>query len=407
MNYNVDMVDLHKQPDENEEQYIWRLGRAKDSGQLDMDWTGIAEIINKECREDIEDYRNESAYRKPYQQSKRFYEAGVFKDLTAEQYIKLMQEEKREVIKEKQKLRDERTDYQRSMREDARRESFVDNIERVFTNTIGSLEFKDDQPIINSDEDMIICLSDLHAGIEVKNWWNTYDSEILKDRLNKYLLNIREIQNLHNCKECLLVLGGDALSGLIHPNLRLQNNEDVIQQLKLVIDYIGDFIKELQSYFQTIKVYGVAGNHSRISPSKEESLKGENLEEMLLYCLNLKFANNTGVKICEDLRIDNTIGCFRTRGGKLFYLVHGDKDSVSNVVQNLTLMTGVKPDGIIMGHRHHNAMETVHGVKIIQCGCVVGTDDYCVDKRITGKPEQVCIITDNKQAVKCFYDVEL
>ena len=142
-------------------------------------------------------------------------------------------------------------------------------------------------------------------------------------------------------------------------------------------------------------------------PNKEDNLKGENLEEMLLYCLNLKFSDNPGVEICEDSRIDNTICCFRTRGNQLFYVVHGDKDSVNNVVQNLTLMTGTKPDGIIMGHRHHNALETVHGVKIVQCGCVVGADDYCIDKRITGKPEQMCIITDNKQAVKCLYDVTL
>ena len=61
------MVELKKLPNENEEQFIWRLGRAKDSGELDMEWDKIAEIINKECRTDEDEYRNESAYRKPYQ----------------------------------------------------------------------------------------------------------------------------------------------------------------------------------------------------------------------------------------------------------------------------------------------------------------------------------------------------
>lgn len=400
------MVDLHKQPEENEEKYVWRLCQAKDNGQLDMDWVTIADIINNECRDDISEFRNESAYRKPYQQAKRFYEAGVFTDLTAEKYIKLMREKKLEVIKETQKLRDERTDYQRAIREDARRESFIDAVERVFDKKVATLEFVE-QPTINSDNDMIVCLSDMHAGIEVKNWWNTYSIDIMQQRLTKYLNSIIDIQKTHQCKECLVVLGGDQISGLIHTNLRLQNNEDVISQLKIVIDFIGDFLKSLQPYFEKIKVYGIAGNHSRIMPNKEDSLKGENLEEMLLYCLNLKFSDNPRVEICEDSRIDNTICCFRTRGNQLFYVVHGDKDGVNNVVQNLTLMTGTKPDGIIMGHRHHNALETVHGVKIVQCGCVVGTDDYCIDKRITGKPEQICIITDNKQAVKCLYDVTL
>ena len=203
------------------------------------------------------------------------------------------------------------------------------------------------------------------------------------------------------------MLGGDAISGIIHTSLRLQNNEDVIEQLKIAIDLIGEFVIELMPYFEDINIYGVAGNHSRISPAKEDNLKGENLEEMILYCLKLKFAGVEQVHIDDNSRIDNTLCCLKTRGNKLFYIVHGDKDCVSNVVQNLTLMTGVKPDGVIMGHRHHNALDTVHNTKIIQCGSVVGTDDYCIDKRISGKPEQVCIITNHIDTVKCIYNVEL
>jgi len=400
------MIDLHKREGENEEQFIWRLCSLKDSGQLDIDWEQLALIINKECRLDESEYRDESAYRKPYQQAKRFYEAGVFKNLTADNYVKQIQNERRELYKEKQKLRDERIDYQRSLRESARKESFISLVERVFSKKITPLEFIQ-QPDIDSDTDLIVCLSDLHAGMNVKNSWNIYNVAELKDRLIKYLNEIIKIQKRHQNKECYLVLGGDLISGIIHTNLRLQNNEDVITQLKYVIDLIGEFIKVLQPKFEKIKVYGVSGNHSRISPAKEESLKGENLEEMLLYCLNLKFSNNPGVEICESSRLDDSITYFRTRGNKLFYVVHGDKDSVSNVVPNLTLMTGVKPDAIIMGHRHHNALETVHNVKIVQCGCVIGTDDYCVDKRISSRAEQVCLITDKKNTVQCLYDVEL
>ena len=88
-------------------------------------------------------------------------------------------------------------------------------------------------------------------------------------------------------------------------------------------------------------------------------------------------------------------------------MVHGDKDTPSNVVKNLTLISGIKPDGIIMGHRHHNAYDTEHSVKVVQCGCVVGTDDYCVDKRISGEPEQCVFITSENRTVKCLYDVGL
>lgn len=39
------MIDLHKQPGENEEQFLWRIGFAKDAGELDMEWSDIAQIM--------------------------------------------------------------------------------------------------------------------------------------------------------------------------------------------------------------------------------------------------------------------------------------------------------------------------------------------------------------------------
>lgn len=401
------MIDLHKQEGESEEQFIWRLGREKDAGKLDLGWEEIADIINREFREDDSEYRNESAYRKPYQQAKRFYEAGVFKDLTSEKYIELLKVEQQELKKERQKISDERVDFQKSIREEARKESFIELIERVLSQSVKPLDYKPAPMGLNDNDDMVVCLSDLHAGIEVKNSWNTFNTSVLKDRLCRYIDEIKSIQATHKCSRCELVLGGDAISGFIHPNLRLQNNENVIQQIQIAITYIGDFIVALQDTFSEIRVHSVAGNHSRLSPNKEEHLRGEELEALIPFCLKIKFANNPNIVVCEDGYIDNSINSFVTRGGKLFYLVHGDKDTPSNVVKNLTLMTGKKPDAILLAHRHHNAFDTQYGVKIVQMGCVVGTDDHCVDIRIAGEPEQCVVITNENRAVKCLYDIGL
>ena len=70
-------MNLNKYEYENEEQFIWRLGRAKDSGELNMSWDEIAYIINRELSYDDRPL-SEAAFRKPYQQAKRFFEAGVF-----------------------------------------------------------------------------------------------------------------------------------------------------------------------------------------------------------------------------------------------------------------------------------------------------------------------------------------
>lgn len=70
-------MNLHMMNNETLEQFIWRLGQAKDSGTLDMNWDDIADIINREIGNEDMPYSS-SAFRKPYQQAKRFYDAGVF-----------------------------------------------------------------------------------------------------------------------------------------------------------------------------------------------------------------------------------------------------------------------------------------------------------------------------------------
>ena len=44
--------DTKRLQDENEEQYLWRLGQAKDNGILDIEWDAIADLMNKEFRSD-------------------------------------------------------------------------------------------------------------------------------------------------------------------------------------------------------------------------------------------------------------------------------------------------------------------------------------------------------------------
>lgn len=71
------VLNLHMLNSENEEKYIWRLGQAKDSGELNMSWEEIADIINQELGNEDRPL-SEAAFRKPYQQAKRYFEAGVF-----------------------------------------------------------------------------------------------------------------------------------------------------------------------------------------------------------------------------------------------------------------------------------------------------------------------------------------
>ena len=124
------MIDLQVQPNENEKQYLWRIGLAIEEGRVNLTWEEFADIMNKNWRKDESEYRSSSAYRKPVQYAVRFYKE-VWQPQNSKcddtEYNDLMVE----LHKERIKARDERTELNRIIREQARKESFFDLVKNT------------------------------------------------------------------------------------------------------------------------------------------------------------------------------------------------------------------------------------------------------------------------------------
>lgn len=395
---------LNRKSGENEEQYLWRLGQAKDSGLIDLDWNGIADIMNREFREDESEYRSESAYRKLYQYSKRFYDSGVFDRYTSEdERIKELLEAKHALQIEKQKLSDERTELNRALREQARKEAYIDLVSRQIQKVEPlKLEYTE-KDYRSTDNDLICHITDLHAGIDIDHWYNRFNMDILRERLWNYLDQLFVIQKRHNSQNCYVVIG-EILSGLIHHELRIENNENVVEQFIYVSSLLSEFLAEVSKRFNKVYVYVTPGNHSRVVANKEMSLRGENFDVLLPHYLKASLQNYTSIVI-EDNMKDCDVAIFKVRNSNVFG-VHGDKDEISNVVQRFTMIFGIKPDIVLMGHRHTNAMTTIYDAKVIQSGCVSGSDNYCLDRRLKNRPEQTVSVVDDDGLV-CIYDVKV
>ncbi len=395
--------ELRPLTDENEECYIWRVGQLKDSGTIELSWSEVADAVNESFRSDESEYRTESAYRKIYQQAKRLLEAGVFQQYDDNGYIDKLCETKQELAKEKQKVADERRELTRKLREQSRKEAFIDTIRGLFKE-IQPMELKvSDKEIAPSDNDLLVHLTDIHCGIEVDNAFNKFDDKILKKRLEKYTEKIIDIKRQHNSEKCYIVIG-EILSGLIHPTLRIESNENVIEQFIVVSGLIASMLSQLSLVFKIVHVYVTPGNHSRVVAEKEFSLHGENFDHLLGYYLRARLQNYDNI-IMNDNLDDVDIARFKVRGKKV-YGAHGDKDTPANVVQNFTMMFGEKPDIVLLGHRHTNGLTTVFDTKVIQSGCVSGADNYCIDHRLRNLPEQTVSVIDSS-GLRCIYDVRL
>lgn len=391
---------------ENEEQYIWRIGQAKDCGDIDLNWDEIADLINKEFRnEDIE--YSSSTYRKAYQQAKRFFQAGVFQGFSSKDYLNELDTKLIELKKQEIKTRDERTEYNRKLREVARKETYIEQIIRIIKEHKNRpLEYnksKRDYFILNSNNDLVVSFSDVHTGVEIDNFCNTFDEYFLKTRIKKYLDKILEVQIKHNSENIYVILS-ELLSGIIHLTLRIENNQNLIEQFLTIIDYLSEFLSELSYRFKTVNVYMCQGNHSRISPNKTESINGENMDVLAIPFLEAKLQNFNNIKFGEN-DVVNDIAMFSVRGNTIMSS-HGDKDEPKSVVQKFTMMFDIKPNLVYLFHRHRNALSTVYDTKVIESGCMSGSDQHCIDNRMCNKPEQtISVITE--EGLDCIYDVKL
>ena len=398
-------MDFQKKLNESEEQFLWRIGQAKDNGLTDLSWDEIADIVNRQFREDESEYRTAAAYRKPYQQAKRFYESGVF-NVGEDARVTEMQETLHEIRKEKQRLSDERTAINRIARSDGRFEENLEILAKMIREN-GRTTFPEiHYAIEQSGNDLFIGLSDLHLGSDTKNNFGCYNSAVAEVRLTEYLRRIIEIQKVHKAQDAYVGLMGDMINGEIHITTQLENRENVTEQVQKAAELISAFVYELSKHFRNVYVNSVAGNHSRTG-LKDQVLRGNRLDNLIPWYMKAKLEHLSNVHFCDELNHDTTIGCFVIRGHR-YLIVHGDYDGFNESgVSKLVMMLGYKPTAIMYGHMHRCSYDDISGVKIIRSGSFNGvSDDYLVSRRITGKPQQmVCVLND--AGVSACYPVEL
>ena len=394
-------MDLKKQNDETTLQYIWRLGSAKDSGVLNATWEELTEIFNENLGQDY----GSSAYRKPYGQAKAFYDE-VFSKMESEEYNHEIMMQRRKLEQLKIQYRDDRNAWNKQNYVEARIEQKLDYLEEQLQE-IGQIEFPDHEIFLTpTDNDLIVFLTDLHIGETFESKFGTYNSDIAKERLDKYITEVVNIGNLHNAENVYVVLGGDQISGNIHKSIQVSNRENVIDQVKLASEYIANFVYKLSEYFAHIHVASVAGNHSRLVSNKELDIREERLDDLISWIVKKITSNVRNIDFIED-NYDNGIAKIMVRDLE-YIMVHGDFDyPTATSINKLCTMIGEFPYAVLSGHRHTPMSAEFNGIKYIQSGSLAEAgDSYTVSKRLKGKASQTVLVC-NSDGIQCTYNVEL
>ena len=309
------------------------------------------------------------------------------------------------IQKERQKYFDQRNALTKLIRERSRQEELNEILEDAIRS--GNLPQLDYQRVMiePSDNDLLVSLNDIHYGANVNNYWNTYNSDVCREMMCRYLDRIIAIGETHHSENCIVWANGDEISGNIHQSIAVTNKENVIEQIKGVSELIAEFLAELSKHFNQVVFVSVAGNHSRIETNKDRALVAERLDDLVEWYLSARLQNFENVLIGGGEKIDNTMYLIDVRG-RTYCGVHGDFDGSAGKVQSLQTMAGRPLYAVLSGHLHHNKTDDVQGVKTIMAGSFLGMDDYCVQKRIYGKSEQMVCVCD-ASGVRCTYDIPL
>lgn len=316
--------------------------------------------------------------------------------------------EKYEIKKETIKFRDQRRLLNQAIRESARYDKVKEDVisaarESIDDDYIDIISNR--EPVYETgDNEGVLLLSDWHAGMYTSNMINTFNEEILLDRVGQLLDDTITYGKLHKIKKLNIFCLGDMVNGLIHVTTRINSSENAVDQTKKVADILCCFISELAAVFPEVDIYFSRGNHERVSANPKESIDNESFFDFIPWMIEARLANYNNVTIVEntkDSEIIQTKIC-----GHNIVAVHGHKDKVDKVIENMALMTKTIPDFVFMGHFHSALEKDNHGSTVIVNGCLCGTDDFALKIRRTGKPMQKFIVFNNEGRL-CTYNIYL
>jgi len=296
--------------------------------------------------------------------------------------------EKIELQKQQIRMRDQKRELNAIIRRQARLESLEDYFKEVTENFEG-VSLPKTKSNVNDKKEAAILISDWHIGMKFDGRFNTFNHGVAEQRIAKVKDKTLDTVRKENIDTLHIANLGDMISGGIHVSTRVQAEEDVIQQVIRVSEYLKQFIKTFLDEGVQVEYYNIIGNHGRYQSNKSE-VAGieENFEKLILTILDTAFSNysNYNSTGCRDGIIEVEIV------EQKIILCHGDYDKSTNAALRLPQLFAYVPNYIISGHIHHSTSKDFGVTEHIVNPSLIGADDYATGGRFGGKPGQKLIL---------------
>lgn len=191
---------------------------------------------------------------------------------------------------------------------------------------------KPDDPAPGGTRTVILHLSDIHYGevvlLEEMDGLNRYDAKVAEARLGRFFSHSADLMTKHwkgpPPDEIVLCLGGDMISGNLHPELEQTNEPAIPSTVRQVGEHIAGGIIMLRNEIKRpIRVYCVPGNHGRSTPKPQSKKRSASSWDLLV--ADFAEAVTRGAKLKEVYFYKaQSPDCYFSTYGFHWLLTHGD-----------------------------------------------------------------------------------
>ena len=319
-----------------------------------------------------------------------------------------------ELKKERQKFFDQRREFNKIVSLEGRQEHLYEVLKDAAESLNDSIGYLySDIPQTEqyySDNEAVLVFSDWHYGMTTKNIFNTYNTDICKERVKQVVGSAIKRLSLHQCKKLHIVVLGDLFHGAIHTSARVASEELVCDQLMQVSEILAQSIHRLSQYVEEAVVYMTYGNHARTVASKQDSIHRDNLERIIPWWLNERIANMGDENVYVVEPSENEFLLIEAAGHQIC-ASHGDLDSIKSSPKLLSALFrkkyGKEIEYIIVGDKHHVESFEEFDITAQICGSLCGTDDYANGKRLYSAPRQLMLIVNPETGIDAEYKLKV
>ena len=314
-----------------------------------------------------------------------------------------------------------------SLKQEAKKELLIDAVKK-FTPSYKSVQkYKIRKPKgkvrAASAQSMIAPLSDTHIGDNVEAdemvGLNSYNIDIFNKRLYGWatqVLTLAELRrNSVEIDELVIPMLGDMISGDIHMELALTNNDHNMGQMIRGANLIAQALMFLAPHFDKVRVPCVVGNHGRMTRKPPMKNKYMDWDYMLYQWVSVFCRNQKNI----EFHIPKSFMTSVEVKNRNILVSHGDfvngagsgtaiSKGILNMRNILQFRKGLQDeigklrneeiglpeyfDSVLIGHFHRIDEIDIGTGAIHICGCMKGGDEFAMQRvQAINKPRQLAL----------------